>query len=379
MRRSRLLGEGEPRCSRDGGAKPFPAGWATSCFLTACALLAGCASSTAPGAVGIGRPQLLTVAATEVSAQAASGYRRLSGAAGSAGRLNRDAAVTRRVQAIAQRLIAEVGVFRPDARGWPWEVNVFDSPQINAFCAPGGKIGVFTGLIERLNLSDDELAAVLGHEIAHALREHTREQLSQRSLSDSIVELIANSGLPYAAPVGMLANLGSTYLVRIPFSQQMELEADLMGIELMSRAGYDPRLAPNVWRKLQVEEGTAVGVEFLQTHPTHERRIGQIELAMPRVMAVHAPNALLTPVRREAPGVPATPRPARITAASTSANAPLVGQNEYQVRQAAQAQACVTPRVFLVGKAPATEVYRVACDGGPERRYVCEFGTCSRR
>ena len=343
------------------------------------ALLAGCASSTAPGAVGVGRPQLLTIAPAEIGAQASSGYRKLSGAADSAGRLNNDAALTARVRSIARRLIAEVGVFRPDALAWPWEVNVFDSPQVNAFCSPGGKIGVFTGLIERLDLSDDELAAVLGHEIAHALREHAREQMSQRSLSDSIVDLIANSGLPYAAPAGMLASVGSTYLVRMPFSQQMELEADLMGIELMARAGYDPRLAPNLWRKLQREEAMGMATEFLLTHPTHDRRISEIERVMPRVVKVYRPGALL-----EAVSVPlATSGPSSgVPRAALGAAAPSLlrtGQDEYQVRRAAQAQACVAPRARLIESGPATEVYAVACEGSPERRYVCEFGNCARR
>ncbi|HEX2542850.1 MAG TPA: M48 family metallopeptidase [Caldimonas sp.] len=348
-------------------------------LLGSLALLAGCASSTAPGTVGVGRPQLLTVAPTEVSAQASSGYRRLSSAAGSGGRLNSDGALTTRVRTIARRLIAEVGVFRPDALGWRWEVNVFDSPQVNAFCVPGGKIGVFTGLVHRLDLSDDELAAVLGHEIAHALREHTREQMSQRSLSNSIVELIAHSGLPYAAPAAILASLGSTHLVRMPFSHQMELEADLMGIELMARAGYDPRRAPGLWRKLQREEETAGATEFLRTHPTHDRRISEIERVTPRVMTVYRPGALLVPVTSE-PAPDASPARAPPATFPRVAASPLrTGQDEYQVRRAAQAEACVAPRATLIGQAPATEVYGVACEGGPERRYVCQFGHCAAR
>ena len=203
-------------------------------------LLAGCATSTRPGAVGVGRPQLLTVDSAQVNGQAASGYLSLSSAAGRAGKLNNDPALTARVKGVAQRLIAEVGVFRPDAAAWRWEVNVFDSDQINAFCAPGGKIGVFTGLVVRLDLSDDELAAVLGHEIAHALREHTREKVSQADLSDTIVSAIAYSGLRYAGAASMLAGVGSVYVVQLPFSREMESEADLIGLELMARAGNDP-------------------------------------------------------------------------------------------------------------------------------------------
>ncbi len=357
------------------------------CWLLAIAagLVAGCATSTRPGAVGVSRPQLLTASSSQVNGQAAAGYLTLSGAAGRAGRLNNDPALAARVKDVSDRLIAEIGVFRPDAAAWRWQVNVFDADQINAFCAPGGKIGVFTGLIRRLDLTDDELAAVLGHEIAHALREHTREKVSQAELSDSIVDVIAHSGLRYAGAASTIVGFGSVFGVQLPFSREMESEADLIGLELMARAGYDPRLASSLLRKLQAQEGSSAGAEFFRTHPSNEYRIGQIEAATPRVMAAYLLAA--------ASGKPGAPVPPALVAADTgraallasSAASPLGagslkgGQDEYQVRQAARGRACTNPKPGLIAKGPGTETYRVACEGGEELRYVCEFGNCAPR
>jgi predicted Zn-dependent protease len=346
----------------------------------AVALVSGCASSTMPGAVGVGRPQLLTVPAEQVDGAAAAGYFKLSGAAGSAGKLNTDPALTARVKAVAQRLVAEVGAFRPDAAKWHWEMNVFDSDQLNAFCVPGGKIGVYSGLVRRLELSDDELAAVLGHEIAHALREHTREQVSQADLSSTIVDVIASSGLRYSGVASVLTDFGSAYLVRLPFSRQMESEADLIGLELMARAGYDPRLASNLWRKLQAQEGTPASAEFFASHPSNEFRIDQVEAATPRVMSVYRP--------RSAGAGPADADAVEILTIRSAASAresmqPALrlkgGQDEYQARKAAQAAACPNAVPVLVAKAAGSESYRVSCDNGTEMRLVCEFGNCSAR
>lgn len=157
-----------------------------------------------------------------------------------------------RVKSVAKRIIEEVGAFRTDAASWGWEVNVIQDPNISqATCAPGGKIIVYSGIVTQLNLSDGELAAVLGHEVGHALREHTREQVSQAHLSAAIVQGIASSNSRYASSNAQLAKLASEFLVARPFSRHMETEADLIGLELMARAGYDPKEASNVWRKGQ--------------------------------------------------------------------------------------------------------------------------------
>ena len=156
------------------------------------------------------------------------------------GLLNRDQQQVARVRTITQRLIPQVGVFRKDALQWKWETNVLTSKDVNAWCMPGGKMAVYTGLIERLNATDDELAAVMGHEIAHALREHARERIGQpdgdqrcvhrwRDRTRDIYRCARRSRRLPATVVGAVTVL--------PNSRQNESEADIIGVELMARAG----------------------------------------------------------------------------------------------------------------------------------------------
>ena len=174
-------------------------------WLVAALVLGGCGTSTAPGAVGVTRSQLMIVPSAAVAARAAEGYARIPGEASQAGRLNTDAALTARVRGVGRQLIAVASSFRPDAAGWPWETNVIQSAELNAFCMPGGKIAVYSGLVERLQLTDAEIAAVMGHEISHALREHSREKISQQTLSQAVVTAIANTGNRNASAHGALA------------------------------------------------------------------------------------------------------------------------------------------------------------------------------
>jgi Zn-dependent protease with chaperone function len=252
-------------------------------------LLSSCATSTAPGAVGVQRQQLLLVPAAAIQKSATEGFSKLSSEAAGKGKLNSNAAVTSRVRAIGMRLVGEVRTYRSDAAGWAWEINVFDSPEVNAFCMPGGKIGVYTGLIDKLKLTDDELAAVMGHEIAHALREHSREKVSQQTLSQGIVAgLAASSRSPSAT--GVLAGVTAQMFLHLPFSREMELEADVMGMELMARAGFDPRNAPQVWRKmatLSTGAGKSQGSDFFSTHPSGARRIQAMEAIVPKVLPLY--------------------------------------------------------------------------------------------
>lgn len=246
-------------------------------------LLQGCASTTQSGAIGLQRSQLMLVSSDSINAQAAKGFQQLTADAQSKKKLNTDAAMTQRVRRIGHDLIAQVGVFRPDARDWVWEINVFESEDINAFCAPGGKIGVYTGLVNRLRLTDDELAAVMGHEIAHALREHSREQMSQKTLSGLITSTIAvATGVP-----GELMDAGSQMLVHLPNSRAMELESDVIGLELMARAGYDPRNASSIWRKMQQVSGGQQGASFLSTHPAGDQRIAELDAYVPKVLPLY--------------------------------------------------------------------------------------------
>ena len=251
--------------------------------LLAIAVLQGCASTTNSGAIGLHRSQLMLISSDAINAQAAKGFQQLTADARSKKKLNTDAALTQRVRRIGYDLIAHVDVFRPDARNWAWEINVFDSDDINAFCAPGGKIGVYTGIIQKLRLSDDELAAVMGHEIAHALREHSREQASQKTISSLITSTIAAAaGVP-----GELMDAGSQMLVHLPNSRAMELESDVIGLELMARAGYDPRNASSIWKKMQQVNGASKGPAFLSTHPAGADRIQELDAYVPKVLPLY--------------------------------------------------------------------------------------------
>lgn len=247
-------------------------------LLTACQTV----QTTHPGVVGITREQTMAVSAAEVEAASVQAYSTMVGEARRKQQLNRDAAMEARVQAISRRLIAQAPVFREDARRWRWEVNVFQSKEINAFCMAGGKIGVYSGLVTSLQLTDDELAAVIGHEIAHALREHVREQMTMQyaaQLPGLLVGIATGS-----RALAQLGDMVSDVTLRLPHSRQAEVEADQMGLELAARAGYDPRAAITLWQKMR-RNGGGAPPEFLSTHPAPENREQDLartsELVMP--------------------------------------------------------------------------------------------------
>ncbi len=254
------------------------------------ALVAACApvQTTNSGRVGVDRPQYMSnlVSEAALERQAAAQYQQILSQARAKNALDPSAAQTARVQAIARRLIAQVGVFRQDALNWPWEVHVLKSADVNAWCMPGGKIAVYTGLLERIQPTDAELAAVLGHEISHALREHAREQVSQ--------QMVANLGLSVLAAVTgsqATADLGSALsdvMFTLPNSRANEVEADRMGVELAARAGYDPRAAITLWQKMQ-RAGGGAPPEMLSTHPSSASRIQELQQAAERVMPLYRP------------------------------------------------------------------------------------------
>ncbi|MFA5596664.1 MAG: M48 family metallopeptidase [Pusillimonas sp.] len=262
--------------------------WLALAGLSGAVVLAGCAAvqTTSSGAVGIERKQYMSslVSEQQLQQEAATQYSTLISQARVQGALDVNAAQTRRVQTIARRLIAQVGVFRPDAAQWNWQVHVLKSSDVNAWCMPGGKIAVYTGLIEQLKASDAELAAVIGHEIAHALREHTREQVSQK--------MAANVGLSVLAVVTgsqATADLGGTLtevMFTLPNSRTHEIEADRMGVELAARAGYDPYAAVTLWEKMG-SLGGGGQPEFLSTHPSASTRIADLKGIAAQMMPLY--------------------------------------------------------------------------------------------
>jgi predicted Zn-dependent protease len=249
--------------------------------------LAGCETvqTTQSGVVGVDRKQTFTVSSDQVNSSAVQAYGAVLKEAQSKGQLNRDAAQLQRVRAIAARLVPATAVFRQDAPGWKWEVNVISSNEVNAWCMPGGKIVVYTGLIQQLGLSDDELAAVMGHEIAHALREHSREQVSQQMTQGLALQVGAA-----ILGVGQLGQqVAQTLLdvtLNLPHSRTDETEADRIGVELAARAGHDPRAAVNLWQKME-KLGGGRQPQWLSTHPDPANRLRDLQDYSQRVLPLY--------------------------------------------------------------------------------------------
>lgn len=268
--------------------------------MLACCLLVACSSTTQQGAIGVDRKQLLLVSSEEVNQAAAQAYTGELQQASQAGKLNDDKQMVERVRAVASRLIPQTAVFRPDALQWKWEVNVETSPELNAYCAPGGKIMFYTGIISKLNLSDAEIAAIMGHEMSHALREHGRERMSEAVIQQ--LGLQAGSSLLGLENKQQQLQLASNLLFTLPHSRGQEAEADEMGLELMARAGYDPHAAISLWKKM-AQAGAGGGVAILSTHPTGPQRISDLEALMPKVMPLYE-KAKGQPGGMPAPAVP---------------------------------------------------------------------------
>ncbi len=252
------------------------------------AALPACApvQTTQSGAIGVERKQYMLVSEEQVQQSAAIAYKEELQKAQKKGSLNTNRPLLDRVRRISQRLIPPTGVFRPDAPGWRWEVNVENSDELNAYCMPGGKIMVYSGLVSKLNLSDDELAAVIGHEIAHALREHGRERVSRQLGQEALLSLGAAAlGVNSDAAVS-LANQVASVTFQLPHSREQEMEADRIGLELMARAGYNPNAAVSVWEKMS-SASRGAPPQFLSTHPTPAARISDLRNLVPRVMPLY--------------------------------------------------------------------------------------------
>lgn len=189
-----------------------------------------------------------------------------------------------RLRAIAARIIPHATRWNERAKEWKWEVNLIGSQQINAFCMPGGKIAFFTGILDKLKLSDDETAMVMGHEMAHALREHARERIAKTQGTGALLSLGAS--LFGLGQVGDLAANVGTQLLSLKFSRDDEVEADLVGLELGARAGYNPSSSVTLWEKMgQAGGGGSPG--FLSTHPTGPDRIARLSENVPRVNGLY--------------------------------------------------------------------------------------------
>lgn len=195
-----------------------------------------------------------------------------------------------RLQSIANRLIPHAPRWNERAAKWKWEIALIGSKQVNAFCMPGGKIAFFSGLINTLKLTDDEIAIVMGHEMAHALREHSRERLAKSGLASAGAQI---AGIGLSAIFGIDPNLtsaatgGLANLTMLKFSRDDESEADLVGLDMVARASFDPRAGVTLWQKMNSLSKEAPP-EWFSTHPAGERRIARIREHLPTVMPIYA-------------------------------------------------------------------------------------------
>lgn len=221
------------------------------------------------------------VPADQIEQAAAQQYQKmLQDAAAQKALLPADHPQTLRLRNIAQKIIPFSYEWNPRAKNWQWAVNILNSSQINAFCMPGGKIAFYTGILDQLKLTDDEVAMIMGHEVAHALREHARERMGKSAATNIGINLgaqllgLGNTGAQIASMGGQLLSL--------KFGREDESEADLVGMELAARAGYNPRAGVTLWQKMGAASKGAPP-QFLSTHPSGPTRIKDIEANLPKV------------------------------------------------------------------------------------------------
>ncbi|MGX0134636.1 putative Zn-dependent protease [Cupriavidus metallidurans] len=202
----------------------------------------------------------------------------------------------KRLREIGIRLLPQTVLWNPRAGRWAWEINLIRSKQVNAFCMPGGKMAVYSGLLEELNLTDDEVAVVMGHEISHALEEHARQRAAQAEIS--------NLGANVVSQLTGFGNLGNmdigsnAKMLSLRFSRQEETEADLIGMDIAARAGYDPRAAITLWQKMGAV--LKAGDEFTSTHPSGRSRIAVLQAHMNEVLPLYA-KAMNMPMEKLPP------------------------------------------------------------------------------
>jgi predicted Zn-dependent protease len=227
-----------------------------------------------------GRSQLMIVSEDQAQSSSAQAYATTVSQARAKGRLDHDPALTQRVTRIANRLIAQAVRIRPESARWQWSVHLLDDPgNVNAWCMPGGKIAVYSGLVLKLRTTDDELAQVLAHEISHALLSHGREQMSRALATEVGLTLGSIAAGTDLTGLESIANVA----ILMPNGRQAETEADRLGIEIAAKAGFDPNAAVSLWNKM-LSQGGGQPPQWLSTHPSHETRIADLQRLVPQMM-----------------------------------------------------------------------------------------------
>ena len=244
-------------------------------------LLTACQSAPVTG-----RSQLLIVPEETAIASSQTAYMQMLAPLQKQGKLDNDPAVTKRIVAITERLVPHAIKYRPETAEWQWSVKVIDDPKtVNAWCMAGGRMAFYTGLIVALKPTDDEIAQVMGHEIAHALAKHQAEKMSQtmaKQVGLNVVGILA--GPQYSGLARQAANSAAQVALTLPNSREAESEADRIGIELAARAGYDPQAAVTLWQKMAQVSGGAGKGDFLSTHPAPEKRQAALAALVPQML-----------------------------------------------------------------------------------------------
>jgi len=247
-------------------------------------VLAGCVTNPITG-----RSQAMTVSDEQAAQKSQAAYNQLLQEAQTDKVLDEDTSQVRRIQEIANPLISQAEKLRPASNQWAWEVHVLKSTEVNAWCMAGGKMAVYTGLLDKIQPTDDELAAVLGHEIAHALLSHQAEKMSRSQMQNASISvgLIAASMMGYGMPgMGALANSAASVGLELPNSREAESEADSVGLRLAAQAGFNPEASVSLWQKMLAVSSNNQPT-WLSTHPDPESRISAMQVEAQKLMPVY--------------------------------------------------------------------------------------------
>ena len=236
------------------------------------------------------RQEFMIVSEDAAIKQSANAYTEMMGTLVRQNKLVKDPQVVMRVETIISRLVAQGVYFRPETEKWRWEVHVIDDPKtLNAWCMAGGRMAVYSGLMNQLKLTDDELAQVMGHEVGHALASHSAEKLSIAVASQLGVALLAlttnNEAERQKRLIG--GTLAAQLIVMLPNSRKAEEEADYIGMLLAARAGYNPNAAISLWQKMIQAGDGKENLPFLSTHPASRDRIRALKSQIPEVVGYY--------------------------------------------------------------------------------------------
>lgn len=231
----------------------------------------------------------MVVSDEQAAAESSQSYAQLIGEAVKNQTLDEDPVQLSRVKSITDPLVREAIALRPSSGAWKWDVHILKSDEVNAWCMAGGKMAIYTGLLAKLNPTDDEIAAVMGHEISHALLSHQAEKLSRTRMQQVGVSAGVLAGTLFGVNLSGLAPMANSVAdvgLQLPNSREAETEADTVGLKLAAKAGYNPESAVSLWTKMLQVEGASVP-EWLSTHPDIQSRLAHVKQEAQKLMPVY--------------------------------------------------------------------------------------------